>query len=150
MNSELKYLLARQEKLAEVLSDGKRLRELEGEERVDAIRTTILALEDELHEVLLGVGWKPWATSRHVDEEITKHECVDVLFFWLQLAALLHLDAYEILRIYGEKYTRNIERHTQGYDGVTGKCKSCGQSFDDDGVECNESWCMLNEVSPED
>lgn len=115
------------------------------EDRIDLIRTSILALEDELHEALLGVGWKPWATSKHLDREVFVSELVDALFFWLQLAALVGMDGDEITGRYWYKHAKNIRRHNAGYDGVTGKCPKCGQSYDDSGVKCKEGFCGVND-----
>src|SRR5690606_34705103 len=50
---------------------------LTDEERIEFIRWNVLALTDELHELLQEVGWKPWATSRHVNEPEATGELVD-------------------------------------------------------------------------
>lgn len=143
LEDRLTDMLGGQKQLMRILNGYNPERMLD-EEKIDLIRTSILALEDELHEALLGVGWKPWATSRHIDREVFVSELIDALFFWLQLAALVDVTADEITGRYWHKLEKNIQRHNAGYDGVTGKCPSCGQSYDDSGVTCRDGFCGVN------
>lgn len=111
---------------------------LSDEERVEYIRDNILACLDELHEALGEVGWKPWATSRHLNRDAFLHELVDAqLFLHNAMLAVLkegdsasklqdEVDSLVLARIH-----RAMERQQNGYDGVTGKCPHCHRSLDD-------------------
>lgn len=144
----LQRLLDKQEDLQIILTGHSPVL-LDTEEKIDAIKEMTLALEDELHEALVGVGWKSWATSRHIDQNIVHGELTDVLFFFLNLCLLTGLDGDELIRRYDAKWQKNVKRHREGYDGVTGKCKSCHQALDDSGVKCTENWCAINEEAAE-
>jgi dimeric dUTPase (all-alpha-NTP-PPase superfamily) len=107
-------------------------RHLEDEERVEFIRWNVLALEDELHEMLNEVGWKPWATSRHVNEDLAMKELVDAFHFFMNLmlaVAPQHLSVEQLTTAFVDGYFRkrtvNAQRQEDGYDGVAGKCPSC-------------------------
>ena len=93
--------------------------ELEGEERTVFIRNMVLALLDEVHEVLGEVGWKPWAKSRHVNEERAKEELVDAWHFFMNLMLAVGLTADELYEGYIEKNRVNLERWQSGYTGVS-------------------------------
>ena len=109
---------------------------LDEEERADFIRWNVLALEDELHEALAETGWKPWATSRHLNREAFKGEMVDALHFFMNLLIAADIDADEFLEGYQAKRLKNIKRQEEGYDGVSSKCPHCKRALDDAGVEC--------------
>jgi hypothetical protein len=105
---------------------------LEGEDRAEFIRWNVLALEDELHEMLGEVGWKPWASSRHVNEKEATAELVDALHFFLNLVLAaaprgqsVEMAAHTLLSGYNTKAAVNARRQANGYDGVTGKCPDC-------------------------
>jgi hypothetical protein len=103
----------------------------EPQERVQFIKDMTLALEDELHEFLNEVGWKPWASSRHVNEEEAKGELVDAFHFFMNLCLVVGMDADDLFLRYQEKRLRNQKRQADGYDGVEGKCPGCKRAFDD-------------------
>ena len=105
---------------------------LTDEERIEFIRWNVLALTDELHELLQEVGWKPWATSRHVNEPEATGELVDALHFFMNLLLAVAPRgstpedvAAETARRYLAKRKVNAARQRDGYDGVTGKCVDC-------------------------
>jgi hypothetical protein len=123
--------------------------ELEGEERTEFIRWNVLALEDELHEMLGEVGWKPWASSRHVNEDPATGELVDALHFFLNLVLACAprgsetvMVAHTLVSKYGAKVSVNAKRQADGYDGVKGKCPRCKRDVletavaTDEGLEC--------------
>lgn len=109
---------------------------LSDEERAHFISWNILALEDELHEALDEVGWKPWTTSRHLNRDAFKGELVDALHFFMNLMLAAEIDADELLEAYQKKREKNAKRQREGYDGVTGKCPKCHRALDDDAVTC--------------
>lgn len=114
---------------------------LNDEDKVEFIRSMTLALEDELHEALAEVGWKPWATSRHINREAFIGEMVDALHFWVNLCLAVGADAEEIASKYRRKAERNAKRQTDGYDGIAGKCPSCKRALDDAAVACTPTEC---------
>lgn len=115
--------------------------ELKGEELMDWVRWNTLALEDELHEALGETGWKPWATSNHIDKEAFFHEMIDAWHFFMNLMLITGYSAQDFYRAYCEKHNLNAIRQKNGYDGVKGKCKVCGRALDDPHVKCTETHC---------
>jgi len=111
------------------------------EERIEAITWNMLALQDELHEALAEVGWKPWATSRHINREAYVAELVDAWHFFMNLLLLVDVSEVEFRKAYYAKRNRNNQRQKEGYDGVSGKCAGCGRALDDPAVTCNEEGC---------
>ena len=104
---------------------------IDPEERIQFIKDMILAAEDELHEALGEVGWKPWATSRHVNEGAFKGELIDLFHFFMNLCLVVGMGPRELTMGYMTKRQRNIERQLEGYDGVEGKCSHCKRAIDD-------------------
>ena len=106
-------------------------RDLTGDDMANYVQSMSLALTDEIHEALNEVGWKPWATSRHVNREAYVGELVDALHFLVNLFLVVGADAHEVHYRYVEKSQRNKKRQEEGYDGVTGKCPTCSRALDD-------------------
>ncbi|MGB2791292.1 MAG: dUTP diphosphatase [Candidatus Moraniibacteriota bacterium] len=127
----LEKMLDAQERLQIESYGGVSPRSLKGQARTDFITWNILALTDELHEALAEVGWKPWATSRHVNEAAFKGELVDAFHFFMNLMLAANMDAYDLYFRYVEKRNRNAQRQRDGYDGVSGKCPTCKRALDD-------------------
>jgi dimeric dUTPase (all-alpha-NTP-PPase superfamily) len=114
---------------------------LEGEERIEFIRWNVLALEDELHEMLQETGWKPWATSRHVNADAAIKEMIDAWHFFMNLLLAIMGPEIGIDLVVGripeevftdifvvrylDKVKVNAQRQKDGYDGLTGKCVKC-------------------------
>jgi len=115
---------------------------LANEDRAEYIRSMVLALEDELHEALAETGWKPWAKNPGwINEEAFGGELVDALHFLVNLFLVIGWDPDRVHAAYMSKAEKNAKRQEQGYDGVTGKCRSCGRARDDDAVTCTEIKC---------
>lgn len=114
---------------------------LSEEDRAQYIRDMSLALTDELHEALNEVGWKPWATSRHINRQAYLGELIDVLHFWCNLVLVANTTEKELLDMYFAKAEKNAKRQLAGYDGVQGKCTTCGRAFDDAAVLCTPIAC---------
>lgn len=112
--------------------------ELEGDERADFMRWNAFALDDEIHEALAEVGWKPWATKRHVNHPQFMQEMVDAWHFFLNLllagagaAGLTIKDMATMFEnYYLEKNAKNLQRQIEGYDGVKDKCPVCKRELD--------------------
>jgi len=105
---------------------------------VEFITWNVLALTDELHELLGETSWKPWAKSEHVNLTAARSELIDAFHFFMNLALVLGMDADSIYAGYNRKRAKNIARQEAGYDGVTTKCPGCKRALDDDGVACEE------------
>jgi dimeric dUTPase (all-alpha-NTP-PPase superfamily) len=106
---------------------------LEGDERATFLVWNAFALDDELHEAFNEIGWKPWATSRHINADAALKEMVDAWHFFMNVLIVIAGEkgwsdaqlADEFTRRYIEKNAVNAQRQDEGYDGVTGKCPSC-------------------------
>lgn len=77
------------------------------------ILVACMGMASEAGEVLseVNVLTRPWA--RKPDDEARRalaEEAIDVLFFFAELAILLRLTPDDILKIYEEKWRRNLER----------------------------------------
>ena len=110
---------------------GHNYNDMSDEELVGYLKDQILALTDEAHEALNEIGWKPWATSRHVNREEFAGELADILCFLVNLALGVGLTASEFFDLHAEKALRNIKRQESKYDGVSGKCPGCKRAIDD-------------------
>lgn len=134
---------------------------LDDEERAEYVRWNVLALEDELHEMLDEIGWKPWATSKHFNRAEYMKELVDAYHFLMNLVLVAKNDeqscdelAYEFVKMYQDKRKINLNRQRSGYDGVSGKCEQCGRAREDVDTPDNDSriWhciCGHNNVEAE-
>lgn len=109
------------------------------QELIDYIVYMKTALDDELHEMLNETGWKPWATSRHINMEGMKSELVDAFQFFMNLCFAAKMDANELMIRHADKLQKNYERAANGYDGVSTKCGWCGRALDDTYVYCAQS-----------
>lgn len=115
---------------------GQDLADLSTEEAISAIKTNVLAATDELHELLGETGWKPWATSRHINLDSARSELVDVLHFVVNLGLVLGMTPESLHTGYLAKRAKNVARQEAGYDGIATKCPGCKRALDDDGVLC--------------
>lgn len=116
---------------------------LTDDQKVEWIRWNVLALEDELHEALQEVGWKPWAKSKHVNRDAYISELVDAFHFLMNLMLVVDCSADEFLDKYFEKRKVNQKRQAEGYDGVSNKCARCRRALDDAAVNCTSEECDL-------
>lgn len=105
---------------------------LTDEERARFILWNAYALADELHELTGEVGWKPWATSRHVNSDAALREAVDLLHFFMNICMAVAPRTWSpddvadhLVAGYYAKRQVNVDRQREGYDGVSGKCPSC-------------------------
>lgn len=136
--SDLKQLLDKQREL-QIKHYGADPADLEGEERIQFLKDMAMALNKEIEgELLDEVGWKPWASSKHVNEEAAQGEAIDGLHFLLNIFLALRMDEFMIMDKYMNKNKKNAQRQIDGYDGIAGKCPGCGRAMDDDAVQCRE------------
>jgi hypothetical protein len=112
--------------------------DLEPEQKIEFIRWNVLALEDELHEGLAETGWKPWASSNHINTEGFHAEMVDAWHFFMNLMLATGMTEADLMIGYAAKRAKNVIRQETDYDGIEGKCRGCGRGLDDDYVACYE------------
>lgn len=127
----------------QIESFGNDPKSLTDDQKVEWIRWNVLALEDELHEALQEVGWKPWAKSKHVNRDAYISELVDAFHFLMNLMLVVDCSADEFLDKYFDKRKVNQKRQADGYDGVSNKCLHCRRALDDAAVNCTISECDL-------
>jgi len=131
----------------QTLAYGKDPRDItDPKERIQFIKDMHTAITMELGEMLDETGWKPWATSDHVNEDAMQGELADVLLFFINLCLAANASPEVIAAKTFEKMQRNLDRQLAGYDGVTGKCVRCKRALDDTAVTCYDindtsGWC---------
>lgn len=101
------------------------------EQRIANFKISHYALMAELYEAVNEMGWKEWATSRHVNRNEVVKELVDAWHFFMNLLLHMGVDADELLKRYTDKLMINMERQRVGYDGVKEKCSNCQRALDD-------------------
>lgn len=96
---------------------GKPLGDFTPYERIDFIRTQLLAALDELHEALHETGWKPWRTEGYaeVNRGAYLHELADVLVFIANLAVAVGATGDELHQVLTEVQAKNELRMASGY-----------------------------------
>lgn len=125
----LRLMFERQERFQALL--GHDVADMSTGERVTYLKDQILALTDEAHEALNEIGWKPWATSRHLNAKEFAGELADIMCFLVNLALGVGLTPTNFFDLHAEKVLRNIKRQEDKYDGVGGKCPQCKRALDD-------------------
>lgn len=109
--------------------------DLPDEEKPHFAQWNAFALTDELHEAMAEVGWKPWATSRHINREAYKGELVDALHFFVNMCLVVGITPQELFEGYLAKREKNAQRQAEGYDGLA-KCAYCRRALDDESTKC--------------
>lgn len=97
----------------------------------DTATWNLWAAVSELVEMGDEFGWKPWASSRHVNREQIIKEAVDLLHFVANLLTMASCTGQELTTAYRAKQLKNLARQIEGYDGVTGKCANCHRELSD-------------------
>lgn len=130
---------------------------MQPEELMAYVRDNVLALTDELHEALGETGWKPWATSNHINVTSYLSELIDAWHFLMNLLIATGIEPATLADRFYEGYVmkqaRNVKRQEDGYDGVEGKCPQCKRAYDDAGVKCftyptkRDAWCDKDRVN---
>lgn len=106
------------------------------EDRMEYLRTMTLACTSELHEALDETGWKPWASSMHMNLEEWKGEMTDAWLFFMNLMLVGGMTAEDLISRTAKKQDNAYTRVKDGYDGVSTKCPICRRAYDNDGVKC--------------
>jgi hypothetical protein len=113
------------------------------EARMEYLRTQSLALTDELHEALAETGWKPWATSNHINRDAYAGEMADTFIFLMNMMLVADITPTELLALVKAKQIKNRQRQDDGYDGVTTKCPGCKRAYDDEAVKCYPAGTLI-------
>lgn len=105
--------------------------QMEGKVLAGYISFNVLAMTDELHELLNETCWKPWTATEENNLIAAQGELVDVFHFFLNLMDATNLTPEALLEKYKEKQMRNIQRQLDKYDGRSTKCPGCKRDFGD-------------------
>lgn len=104
---------------------------LTGDRMADFMRWNAWACEDEIHEAMAEVDWKPWTKNpvRTINEEAFLKEMVDAFHFFMNLLLCALPDSPEVIadkftRAYLTKNAINAQRQAEGYTGKN-KCPGC-------------------------
>lgn len=138
MDDNLTLMLEMQLRLQkEKMKDGDP-QQLEGEAMATFVTWNAWACSDELHEALQEVGWKPWVSSRHINQPSFNREMVDAFHFFMNLLLIANPGltpaeiAMEFTKLYIAKNAVNAARMDAGdYDGIAGKCPWCHRDLGD-------------------
>lgn len=105
---------------------------LTGDAMADFMRWNAFALDDEIHEAMGEVDWKPWAKPkvRGIREEAFLKEMVDAFHFFMNMLLCGFPDspaviADKFVKAYIAKNAVNAQRQADGYDGISTKCPNC-------------------------
>ena len=118
--------------------NGTELADYDLERKIEFLKNNHLAVLDELHESLAEVGWKPWASSQHINEDAILAELVDAWHFMMNIMLTIEKTPEDFTAAYFRKAAKNVKRQEEGYDGVSTKCNQCKRALDDDAVTCYE------------
>ena len=147
MTGSLRAMMERQAELQFALIEDQQYREgrtrapnpsrWSNEEKIQYLKDMILAGEDELHEAMAEMGWKPWASSRHINRDAVVSELVDTMQFIMNMLTALGATAGEVETKHYQKLRVNWQRlESKAYDGVAGKCPICKRALDDPTTKC--------------
>lgn len=116
---------------------------LTGDAMAEFMTWNFAACVKELSEATDEVGWKPWATSRHLSQPQFNREMVDAFHFFMNMLLVANpfstaeMIARDFFEYYCEKNAVNAQRQIDGYDGVQGKCWNCHREVPDDTQYCS-------------
>lgn len=133
MSDRLADMMQRQADFQRMVKPGIDLTQLSDspELRAEKVREMVLACVAELFEALDEVGWKPWATSRHLNRPGYVKELIDAWHFFMNLLLIANIDPEEFYQGYLVKLETNIYRQLEDYDGVETKCPGCKRALDE-------------------
>jgi len=118
------------------------------EDRMRYLSTMVLACTDELHEALGETGWKPWASSNHINKQEFMGEMADAFLFFMNVMLAAGMTSQNLIELTAKKQDNSYKRLKDGYDGVTGKCPKCQRAYDNAGVKCTPDHCGYTSKSP--
>jgi dUTPase len=122
-------------------------------ERIAYIKENVLAAFSELNEVLNEIGWKSWASSKHINSEAYVKEIIDLWHFMMNMLLALGVSPAETATLFHTRYLEkrgvNEKRQVEGYDGVKTKCPHCKRDLEEVEVgfsrllngQLDQLWC---------
>lgn len=126
---------------------------LDPERKMAFIMETGTALIHEVVEAMNETGWKPWASSNHINVEAYGEELADVFIFLMNMMLIAGITTRDLALLVDQKQSKNLRRQSAGYTGVDEKCPGCGSALDGAGIGCyrlpgdhheadrSEAWC---------
>lgn len=117
------------------------------EERIQFFNINILAMTDEVHEMLAEAPWKMWSANygkpEHYNAQAMAGEAADVLCFFFNLLWTAGVKPEQVTYAYEKKLRVNASRQLTGYDvSAEGtKCPVCKRAMDDPSTECRSGYC---------
>ena len=129
-------LLQRQREIQRIYLDGMTPGDLPQPRKMAFLMETGAALMCEVTEALNETGWKPWATSNHINSPAYREELADIFIFFMNMMLLDGLTMTELAQLVDAKQTKNVKRQTEGYTGVKEKCPKCKSALDGAGIGC--------------
>jgi len=87
------------------------------DDALEFILWNVVACTDELHEALNEVGWKPWASARHINRNEYVGELIDAMHFIVNLCLVVGVTPEEFHARYLSKNEKNHRRQLEGYTG---------------------------------
>ena len=93
------------------------------EERMQAFRNYMVALQIEQVELAQELPWKPWRdakSQKHADKAVLSEEWVDSLFFLFDQALVLQLEHTDLREAFEKKMEKNLNRIKSGYNTKQG------------------------------
>lgn len=131
MSDRLSQMLGMQRDL-QVQAYGRDPGQMDTDEKIQFIKDMVLALTDELHELLAETDWKPWTQGdRKINYDGAKKELVDCWHFFQNIQIALGMSTDELYKSYVKKRQVNADRQANGYDGRTTKCPGCRRALED-------------------
>lgn len=92
---------------------------LKPEEAEDLTHETVVlafALQDEIHEFVRELNWKPWKqTKKEVNVETVQKELIDAWHFLIELSLMWGLNSENVHDLYLQKNLENNQRQDKGY-----------------------------------
>jgi hypothetical protein len=120
---------------------GHNFEKMSPKDRMAYLTTMTTACTSELHEALAETGWKPWASSNHINRDEWMGEMTDAWLFFMNLMLAGGMTARDLIEITAKKQENSYKRISEGYDGVSTKCPVCRRAYDNDGVKCTPDQC---------
>lgn len=116
-------------------------------EKAQFVKDMVMALEDELHEALFEISWKPWAKGEHFRKDAFRAELVDAWHFFMNLCLVADMTPAMLHQEYMKKHQKNAQRQLEGYDAQSTKCPKCTRAYDDEFVNCRPGYCEAEQVA---
>jgi len=127
----LAYIMQMQRDFQDRVPNGVKDFKLTSTEKTMAdVQTQGLACIVEIGEALAETGWKPWASSNHINVEPFRSELIDALRFLMNLIIISGMSPEGVVHHYEESIAKTNARVDNGYTGLE-KCPGCHRAYDE-------------------